>query len=56
MHISGFSIAISYCHWVYPTVPKKDNEEDLEELLNILFAVARGNDPDAEIEKLSICS
>ena len=39
---------------VYPSVPKKDIEEDLEDLLDVLFAVARGNDPDAEIEKLSI--
>ena len=39
---------------VYPTVPKKDIEEDLEDLLDVLFAVARGNDPEAEIEKLSI--
>ena len=41
-------------HKVYPTVPKKDIEEDLEDLLDVLFAVARGNDPDAGIEKLSI--
>ena len=39
---------------VYPSVPKKDIMEDLEELLDVLFAVARGNDPEAEIEKLSI--
>ena len=39
---------------VYPTVPRKDIEEDLEELLDVLFAVARGNDPEAQIEKLSI--
>jgi radical SAM protein with 4Fe4S-binding SPASM domain len=39
---------------VYPTVPKKDIEEDLDDLLDVLFAVARGNDPDVEIEKLSI--
>ena len=39
---------------VYPSVPKKDIEEDLEDLLDVLFAVARGNDPEAEIEKLSI--
>ena len=39
---------------VYPTVPKKDMEEDLDELLDVLFAVARGDDPDAQIEKLSI--
>ena len=41
-------------HKVYPSVPLKDLEEDLEDLLDILFAVARGNDPEAEIEKLSI--
>ena len=39
---------------VYSTVPKKDIEEDLNDLLDVLFAVARGNDPEAEIEKLSI--
>ena len=39
---------------VYPSVPKKDIEEDLEDLPDVLFAVARGNDPEADIEKLSI--
>ena len=39
---------------VYPSVPKKDIEEDLGDLLDVLFAVARGNDPEADIEKLSI--
>ncbi len=39
---------------VYPTVPKKDIEADLEELQEVLFAVARGNDPQIRIEKLSI--
>ena len=39
---------------VYPSVPKKDIEEDLEDLLDVLFAVARGDDSEAEIEKLSI--
>ena len=39
---------------VYPSVPKKHIEEDLEELLDVLFAVANGINPDAEIEKLSI--
>lgn len=38
----------------YPIVPVRDLEEDLEELMDILFAVAQGQDPDAEIEKLSI--
>lgn len=39
---------------VYPTVPKQTIRADLEELLDVLFAVARGNDPETEIEKLSI--
>lgn len=39
---------------VFPTVPKKDIEEDLEDLLEVLFAVARGQETDAKIEKLSI--
>ncbi len=39
---------------VYPAVPKEDIAEDLEDLLDVLFAVARGSDPDAQIEKLSI--
>jgi MoaA/NifB/PqqE/SkfB family radical SAM enzyme len=39
---------------VYPTVPKKDIEEDMADLLDVLFAVARGSDPDIQIEKLSI--
>jgi len=39
---------------VYPAVPKEDIEEDLKDLLDVLFAVARGNDPEVEIEKLSI--
>lgn len=39
---------------VYPTVPQKDIEEDLDDLLDVLFAVARGQGTEAEIEKLSI--
>lgn len=39
---------------VYPTVPKEDIAEDLEVLLHVLFAVARGQETDADIEKLSI--
>ncbi len=41
-------------HRVYPSVPKAEIGADLEELLDVLFAVARGDDPQAEIEKLSI--
>lgn len=39
---------------IYPTVSRDDIEDDLEELLEVLFAVATGGEPDAEIEKLSI--
>ena len=49
-----FERTIKSVHKVYPTVPKKDLEADLEEMLEILFAVARGGDPEAQIEKLSI--
>lgn len=38
----------------YPTVPKAQLEEDLEFLLDVLFAVAGGNDPQVQIEKLSV--
>lgn len=41
---------------IYPSVGKAAIEADLDEMLDILFAVARGNDPEAEIEKLSIRS
>lgn len=39
---------------VYPSMSKEDIEEDLEFILQVLFAVARGNDPEVEIEKLSL--
>lgn len=41
---------------VYPSVPKTQIEADLEYLLDVIFAVARGNITGAEIEKLSIRS
>ena len=41
---------------VYPSVPKTQIKADLDYLLDVIFAVARGNNPDAEIEKLSIRS
>ena len=37
-------------HKVYPTVPRENLEEDLEVLLEILFAVAGGNDPEAVLD------
>lgn len=39
---------------VYPSIPAQQLQDDLEELLDVLFAVAQGGDADAEIEKLSI--
>ena len=39
---------------VYPSMRKADIEEDLEFILRVLFAVARGDDPEIEIEKLSL--
>ncbi|MBQ7416186.1 MAG: radical SAM protein [Oscillospiraceae bacterium] len=39
---------------VYPCATEDEIREDLQELLRVLFAVARGNDPEIEIEKLSI--
>ena len=39
---------------VYPSVSKQDIEEDLNYILKVLFAVAKGNDPEVDIEKLSL--
>ena len=39
---------------VYPSMSKADMEEDLEFILRVLFAVARGDDPEIKIEKLSL--
>lgn len=39
---------------VYPSVRAEAIRADLDEILTVLFAVARGNDPEVEIEKLSI--
>lgn len=39
---------------VYPSVSKQSIEEDLNYILKVLFAVAKGNDPEVEIEKLSL--
>ena len=39
---------------VYPAVPKSNIREDLFDMLDVLFAVARGEDAGGDIEKLSI--
>ena len=49
-----FSNTIKKTHSVYPSMRKSDIEEDLYFILKVLFAVARGDDPEIEIEKLSL--
>ena len=49
-----FKNTINKTSAVYPSMSKEDIEEDLEFILRVLFAVARGDDPEIEIEKLSI--
>ena len=39
---------------IYPFAGKANVEDDLYEMLDVLFEIARGGKPDAEIEKLSI--
>lgn len=39
---------------VYPFASADEIREDLSEIMRVLFAVARGDDPEAEIERLSI--
>ena len=46
--------AVRAAHAIYPTVSRSEIRTDLEEILHVLFAVARGGQVDTEIEKLSI--
>ncbi|MBQ8719800.1 MAG: radical SAM protein [Clostridia bacterium] len=39
---------------VFPSTPEEEIREDMDILLDTLFAVARGDNPEIEIEKLSI--
>ena len=39
---------------IYPAVNKSEIEEDLEFILRVLFAVAKGHDPEIELERLSL--
>lgn len=41
---------------VYPSVTREAVEEDIYEIMRVLFAVARRDDPEIEIEKLSLHS
>ncbi len=49
-----FKNTVKKTGYVYPSMSKDDIEEDLEFILRVLFAVATGDDPEIEIEKLSI--
>ena len=39
---------------VYPMADKQEIRDDLDELLDVIFAVAKGGETDVEIEKLSV--
>ncbi len=39
---------------LYPSVPREEIELDLDEVLDVIFTVARGEMPEAHIERLSI--
>ena len=45
---------VSNVRKVYPSVAENQIREDMQQLLDVLFVVARGGDPEFEIEKLSI--
>ncbi len=49
-----FGDTVKAVHRVYPSVTREAVEEDLREVLRVLFAVARGRDPEIAIEKLSL--
>ncbi|MBQ8227377.1 MAG: radical SAM protein [Clostridia bacterium] len=49
-----FKKAVKKTVSVFPSMSKTDVEEDLYFILDVLFTVARGQNPDIEIEKLSI--
>ena len=41
-------------HSVYPSIPREEVKEDLYDILDVLFAVAHGEGPDGDLEKLSL--
>ncbi len=49
-------LTLQRMHKIYPSVNPVFFEDDLDEMLEILFVVAQGGTPDAQIEKLSIRS
>ena len=51
-----FNEAVERTHRIYTTSRKTDIAEDLAYMLDIIFAVARGENPDVDIEKMSMRS
>ncbi len=51
-----FKYTVDKAHRIYPTCNKTDIAFDLEYMLDIIFAVARGEKVDADIEKMSMRS
>lgn len=49
-----FKNTIKKMRSVYSAISKEEIEEDLEFILRVLFAVARGEDPEIELERLSL--
>ena len=45
---------VAAVHSVYPTVGRDEIEDDVYEIMRVLFAVASRSDPEVEIEKLSL--
>ncbi|MBQ9112667.1 MAG: radical SAM protein [Clostridia bacterium] len=51
-----FKKTVSKTHKVYPTLGKKEIEADLYDMLDIIFTVAKGENPRIDIEKMSLRS
>ncbi|MBE6795165.1 MAG: radical SAM protein [Ruminococcaceae bacterium] len=49
-----FNITTKKIKAIYPTIPLSEIEEDLSEIVDVLFTVARGETPQTPIEKLSV--
>lgn len=49
-----FRRTVRAVHKVYRATDRAMLEEDLDEILRVVFAVARGEDPEAELERLSV--
>ena len=48
------SDTVKTAHAIYRAIPSSDLKDDLFDMLDILFCVAGGEDPDMELERLSI--